>query len=198
MVWKKFMKDVKIEVSARHVHLSEEDFKKLFGERARLDKLNDLSQPGEFACKETVTLIGEKGKIKNVRVLGPFRGKTQVEISLTDARFLGVEPPVRLSGDTDESEGITILGTLDCRIKIKEGVILAKRHLHASRGEAMDLKLVSGEKVSVETFGRRALIFHEVIVRVAPNYKLAFHIDTDEANAARVKTGDKGNLITYH
>ncbi len=191
------MKDVPIEVSARHVHLSESDFKKLFGERARLDKLADLSQPGEFACKETVTLVGKRGEIKNVRVLGPFREKTQVEVSKSDARRLGIDPPVRLSGDLDESEGITILGEKG-RVQLKEGVIVAKRHLHISQEEAVDLKLVNSEKVSVETFGKRALVFHEVVVRVAPNYRLAFHIDTDEANAAGVKTGDIGNLITHH
>lgn len=192
------MKDVPIEVSARHIHFSEEDFKKLFGERARLDKLSDLSQPGEYACKETVILIGPKGRLKKVRVLGPFREKTQVEISLTDSRVLGVKPPIRLSGDTEQSESITILGPEDRKIKIRWGVIIAKRHIHISQEEALDLKLVNGEKVSVETFGKRSLVFHEVVVRVAPNYKMAFHIDADEANAAGVKTGSIGNLITHH
>ncbi|MCX7653083.1 MAG: phosphate propanoyltransferase [Fervidobacterium sp.] len=177
-------------VSNRHVHLSREDVEILFGKDYQLTPIKDLGQPGQFACKETVIIVGPKGAIEGVRVLGPERKETQVEISLTDAFKLGVMPPVRDSGDIENTPGITIVGPKGSVVKSK-GVILAKRHIHMHTNDAEKFGLKDKDivKVVVEKEGRR-LIFDDVLIRVSEKFALEFHVDTDEANAAMLKTGD--------
>ena len=182
-------------VSNRHVHLSREDVEILFGEGYQLTPIKDLGQPGQFACQETVIIVGPKGAIEKVRVLGPERKETQIEISLTDAFKLGVRPPVRDSGDLDGTPGIVIVGPKGSVIKEK-GVIIAKRHIHmhTSDAEKYGVKDKDIVKVLVEKEGRR-LIFDDVLIRVSEKYALEFHVDTDEANAALLKTGDTVYII---
>ncbi|ABR30660.1 phosphate propanoyltransferase [Thermosipho melanesiensis] len=182
-------------VSNRHVHLSREDVEVLFGKGYTLTPIKDLGQPGQFACQETVIIVGPKGAIEKVRVLGPERKETQVEISLTDAFKLGVKPPVRDSGDLDNTPGIVIVGPKGSVIKDR-GVIIAKRHIHmhTSNAEKYGVKDKQIVKVLVEKEGRR-LIFDDVLIRVSEKYALEFHVDTDEANAALLKTGDLVYII---
>jgi putative phosphotransacetylase len=177
-------------VSNRHVHLSREDVEILFGKDYQLTPIKDLGQPGQFACKETVIIVGPKGAIENVRVLGPERKETQVEISLTDAFKLGIMPPVRDSGDLEGTPGIVIVGPKGSVIKEK-GVIVAKRHIHmhTTDAEKFGVKDKDIVKVIVEK-GDRRLIFDDVLIRVSEKFALEFHVDTDEANAAMLKTGD--------
>nr|WP_228288219.1 phosphate propanoyltransferase [Thermosipho ferrireducens] len=177
-------------VSNRHVHLSREDVETLFGKDYKLTPIKDLGQPGQFACQETVVIVGPKGAIEKVRVLGPERKETQVEISLTDAFKLGVMPPVRDSGDLEGTPGIVIVGPKGSVIKEK-GVIIAKRHIHMHPDDAKNYGVEDKQivKVVVEKAGRR-LVFDDVLVRVSKKYALEFHVDTDEANAALLKTGD--------
>ncbi|HCF37796.1 MAG TPA: phosphate propanoyltransferase [Thermosipho africanus] len=182
-------------VSNRHVHLSREDVEILFGKDYQLTPIKDLGQPGQFACQETVIIVGPKGAIEKVRVLGPERKETQIEISLTDAFKIGVRPPVRDSGDLDGTAGIVIVGPKGSVIKDK-GVIIAKRHIHmhTSDAEKYGVKDKDIVKVLVEKEGRR-LIFDDVLIRVSEKYALEFHVDTDEANAALLKTGDLVYII---
>lgn len=177
-------------VSNRHVHLSREDVEILFGKDYQLTSIKDLGQPGQFACKETVIIVGPKGAIEGVRVLGPERKETQVEISLTDAFKIGVMPPVKDSGCLEGTPGITIVGPKGSVVK-QRGVILAKRHIHmhTTDAEKFGVKDKDIVKVVVEK-GERRVIFDDVLVRVSENFALEFHIDTDEANAALLKTGE--------
>ncbi|MCD6550764.1 phosphate propanoyltransferase [Thermotoga sp.] len=177
-------------VSNRHVHLSKEDLETLFGEGYELTPIKDLRQPGQYAAKETVTIVGPKGAIENVRVLGPVRRETQVEISRTDAFKLGLRPPVRDSGDLEGTPGIVIIGPNGILVKEK-GVIIAKRHIHMhpKDGEHYGVKDKDIVKVLVEK-GDRRLIFDDVLIRVREDFALEFHVDTDEANAAMLNTGD--------
>jgi putative phosphotransacetylase len=188
-------KKVTIEVSARHVHLSKEDLYTLFGNGYILTKRNDLSQPGQFAAEETVILVGPKDKIEKVRILGPPRNYTQVEISKTDGYKLGISAPIRDSGDLENSAKGILLGPQG-KVELSEGIIYAWRHIHSSVDDAQELGLKDKDIVSVKIEGERALTFGNVLVRVDPNFKLAFHIDTDEANAAGVINGDEGILLT--
>ncbi len=175
---------VLVETSARHVHLSEEHIKVLFGEGATLTVKKDLSQPGQFACEERVTLVGPKKSIANVIILGPARKDTQVEISLTDARTLGVDAPVRESGDIKGSGACKIVGPCG-EVEIAEGVIAAKRHIHLTPADAEAFGVADKEIVGVKiTSDGRSTIFGDVVVRVNPNFAAAMHIDTDESNAA--------------
>jgi putative phosphotransacetylase len=187
---------VPIAASNRHIHLSPEHVERLFGRGYKLSKLKDLSQPNQFAAKETVTLIGPKGKLQNVRVLGPARGSTQVEVSLFDGFTLGVKPPIRNSGDIKGSEPITIQGPRG-QITINEGLICAARHIHmhTNDGEAFGVK--DGDLVQVKVDGVRGVIFSNVLIRVSPKYKLEMHIDLDEANAAGIKNGQLGEIIVF-
>jgi len=171
-----------IEISARHLHLCNKDIEKLFGRGYQLKPLKNLSQPGEFAAQETVDLVTKKGILKNVRVIGPARKNTQVEITYTEARQLGIRGVLRLSGNTKNTPGITIVG-LKGNVKISSGVIIAKRHIHVSSQRAKKLGLKNNQKVSVMVGGNRSAVLNRVVVRVAPNFKWHFHIDTDEANA---------------
>lgn len=173
-----------VETSARHVHLTSADLAILFGEGATLTHKKDLSQPGQFASEERVTIKGPKNEIKNVLILGPCRDASQVEVSLTDARTLGVSGVVRESGDIAGTPGITLVGPKG-EVELKEGVIVAKRHIHATPADAAKLGIKDKEIVSVkvDTNGR-SLTFGDVVVRVKDSFALAMHIDTDEANAA--------------
>ena len=175
---------VMVETSAHHVHVSPADLETLFGTGATLTNKKDLSQPGQFACAEKVTVVGPKGEMK-MSILGPCRKETQVEISLTDARKLGIAPcPIRESGDLEGTPGCKLVGPCG-EVEIAKGVIAAKRHIHATPEDAEKMGVKDKDVVSVkiDTDGR-SLIFGDVVVRVSPKYALAMHIDTDESNAA--------------
>lgn len=175
---------VLVETSARHVHLTEEHIKILFGEGATLTVKKPLSQPGQFACEERVTLVGPKKSIPNVIILGPARSATQVEVSLTDARTLGVDAPVRESGDITGSGACKIVGPCG-EVEISEGVIAAKRHIHLTPADAEAFGVEDKQIVSVKiSSADRSTIFGDVVVRVSPKFAAAMHIDTDESNAA--------------
>ena len=177
------MKEVLVETSARHVHVSREALDALFGAGYELTNIKDLSQPGQFACEEKVTVIGPKGAIK-ASVLGPTRPADQVELSFTDARVIGVAGvPVRESGDVANTPGCTLEGPCGS-VTISEGVIVAKRHIHMTPEDAAELGVSDKEIVKVKIETARPLIFDDVVVRVSPKFALAMHIDTDECNAA--------------
>ena len=186
---------VLVETSARHVHLSEEHIKVLFGEGAALTVKKDLSQPGQFACEERVTVVGPKKSIPNVIILGPARPATQVEISLTDARTLGVTAPVRESGDVAGSGACKLVGPCG-EVEIAEGVIAAKRHIHLTPADAEEFGVSDKEIVSVKIDSDgRTTIFGDVVVRVSPKFAAAMHIDTDESNAACAFGACYGEII---
>ena len=188
-------KPVMIEVSARHVHISEGDLVKLFGDGAKLTNVKELSQPGQYACAERVTIVGPKNQLKNVVILGPTRPSTQVEISLTDARAIGVDAPVRESGDVAGSAGCKLIGPCG-EIDIPEGVIAAKRHIHMTPEDAAMLNVEDKEIVEVKSdCCGRSVIFGDVVVRVSPSFKLAMHIDTDEANCGCLSQGCEGYIV---
>ena len=187
-------KQIPIAASNRHIHLSPEHVDRLFGKGHQLNKLKDLSQPNQFAAKETVTLIGPKGKIQNVRVLGPARGSTQVEVSLFDGFTLGVKPPIRNSGDIKGSGAITIQGPRG-QVTINEGLICAARHIHMHTSDGESFGVSDGDRVQVKVEGERGVIFSNVLIRVSPKYKLEMHIDIDEANAANIKNGQIGEIV---
>lgn len=189
------MKKVLIETSARHVHVSEKDLEALFGKGYKLTPKKDLSQPGQFACEERVLLRGPKNEMKGVSILGPCRKETQIEVSLTDARTLGVAAAIRESGDIEGTAGITIVGPAG-EITVDKGVIAAKRHIHMTKADAAEFGIEDKQIVSVkvDTDGR-SLIFGDVVCRVSDSYALAMHIDTDESNAAAVKPGAMGEII---
>ena len=172
-----------VETSARHVHLTEADIETLFGKGATLTHKKDLSQPGQFACEERVTLVGPKKSIPNVIILGPARPATQVEVSLSDARTLGVDAPVRESGDIAGSAGCKIVGPCG-EVEIAEGVIAAKRHIHFTPADAEAFGVADKQIVKVKIDSARSLVFDDVVVRVSEKFAAAMHIDTDEANAA--------------
>ncbi len=189
------MKNFIVETSARHVHLSEADFKVLFGENASLTKKKDLSQPGQYACEERVTVKGAKKDLPGVSILGPFRKESQVELSATDARSIGLPIVVRESGVLDGTPGCTLVGPCG-EVVLEKGVIVAKRHIHATVKDALELGVEDKEIVSVKvnTEGR-SLIFGDVVVRVNDTYALAMHIDTDESNAALMTPGVLGEIV---
>ena len=175
---------VLVETSARHVHLSAEHIEALFGKGATLTHKKDLSQPGQFACEERVTLVGPKKQIANVIILGPARPATQVEVSFTDARTLGVSAPVRESGDVAGSAGCKLVGPAG-EVEISEGVIVAKRHIHLTPDDAAKFGVEDKQVVSVKIENAdRTTLFGDVVCRVSPKFAAAMHIDTDEANAA--------------
>ncbi len=175
---------VLVETSARHVHLSAEHIEVLFGKGATLTHKKDLSQPGQFACEERVTLVGPKKSIANVIILGPARPATQVEVSFTDARTLGVNAPVRESGDVAGSAGCKLVGPAG-EVEIAEGVIVAKRHIHLTPDDAAKFGVEDKQVVSVKIANAdRTTVFGDVVCRVSPKFAAAMHIDTDEANAA--------------
>ena len=188
--------EVLVEISARHVHLSQADLETLFGKGYELTVKKELSQPGQFASNERVRVIGTKGEFPAVSILGPVRKATQVELSLTDARSIGVSAPVRESGDIAGSGACRLVGPAG-EIEISEGVIAAKRHIHATVADAERMGLKNGQIVEVEipTANERSLTFGDVVVRVSDSYALAMHIDTDEANAAGMAPNSIGIII---
>ena len=176
-------KKILVETSARHVHLTQDHIEALFGKGYELTHKKDLSQPGQYACEERVDITGPKGTIKNVIILGPARPASQVEISATDARSLGVKAPIRESGDVAGSAGCTI-SVGDKSVELAEGVIVAKRHIHITPADAEAFGVKDKEIIKVRVEGERALVFDEVVCRVSEKFAAAMHIDTDEANAA--------------
>jgi len=186
--------DVPINASARHVHLTTEHVSALFGPGHQLTFRSELSQPGQFACEETVTLVGPKNSIPKVRILGPERPETQVEISRTDEFTLGVDAPIRASGELDDTPGLTIAGPAG-QVTIDHGVIQALRHVHMSPDDAARFGVQDKDWVMVRVRGDRGIIFDDVLIRVSPNYRLDMHLDTDEANAADLHPGAVGSII---
>jgi len=188
----RFCLEVPLSISARHVHLSPSHLEELFGPGYQLQPMKDLSQPGQYAAHEQVTLVGPKGIIEKVRILGPTRSATQVEISRSDSFRLGIsDPPVRDSGQHQGSPGITIVGPQGA-VTLPQGVILAMRHLHLHPDQAAACGLADGRLVRIHVGGERELTFGQVLVRVNSQYAMDFHLDVDEANAAGVKPGMKG------
>ena len=186
---------VPIETSARHVHLSEADFKVLYGDNASLTPTKQLSQPGQYACKERVTIVGPKAEIKNVSILGPFRNDSQVEISMTDARKVGVPGIIRQSGLIEGTPGCRLIGPCG-ELVMEKGVIVAKRHIHMTPSDARRMHLKDNDNVFVITQSfERALIFADVVVRVNKNFALAMHVDTDEANAFAGEKNPQGVIL---
>jgi propanediol utilization protein len=181
-------------ISNRHVHLSQKDLESLFGAGAELSKIKDLSQPGQFACKECVTLVGPKGCIENVRILGPTRPQTQIELLVADCFKLGVKAPLKMSGKLDGTPGLVICGPKGSE-NLCEGAIVAKRHIHMTPEDAERFNCTDNEIVKVECRGERGGILDNVIVRVTKASKLDFHIDTEEANCMGIKDSDKVKII---
>lgn len=187
--------NVPVGVSNRHIHLTKEHVEVLFGKGYQLTKLKDLSQPGQYACKEQLTIVGPSMRaIEGVRVLGPERKRSQVEISRTDSFVLKVKPPVRESGDLDGSAPITIIGPKGI-VTLNEGCIIANRHIHMSEEEGKAFGVKDGEYCDVELYGERRSLFYDVQIRVNKDFRLEMHIDTDDANAAGVGNGAKVKLI---
>lgn len=188
-------KTIPVAVSARHVHLTEENIGKLFGPGYRLHVKTPLSQPGQFAAEETVTLEGPKGRLTHVRIVGPPRAENQVEISRTDELILGLDAPVRVSGELARTPGVRVVGPAGS-VQLDHGVVLAQRHLHMSLEEAEQLGVHDRDEVQVALTGHgRDLIFQDVIVRISSDYRLELHLDTDEGNAAGVRPGDRARLL---
>lgn len=187
--------EVPVGVSGRHVHLTREHLQTLFGPGYELTKIKDLVQPGQFAAKETVTVVGPRGVLESVRVLGPLRSYSQVEISRTDSFKLGVNPPIRESGDHEGSPGCVLVGPAGV-VSLKEGVIIALRHIHMHTSDAKRYGLKDKDLVTVQVGGERGLVFTNVLVRVNPNFRLEFHVDTDEANACLLNNSDMVQVLT--
>ncbi|AQT85921.1 phosphate propanoyltransferase PduL [Paenibacillus larvae subsp. larvae] len=185
---------IEVEASGKHVHLNREAIDALFGEGYQLTKAKDLSQPGQYACKERVTLIGPKGALHNVVILGPERKESQVEISQTDSMALGVKVPVRESGQLEGTPGIVIASANNV-IRLDKGLIAAQRHIHVKAEDAGKFGVKNGEIVQVKVEGKRPLIFDDVLIRVSPNYETYMHIDYDEANACGFVKGMKGKIL---
>ncbi|MCM3272024.1 phosphate propanoyltransferase [Paenibacillus elgii] len=188
------MKQVPIGVSARHIHLSKEHIALLFGAGYELKEMKALSQPGQYAAEETVAVVGPKGRFDKVRILGPARSKSQLEVSRTDAFALGVNPPVRESGHTEGTPGIKVIGPAG-EVELVEGVIVAARHIHFHTDDAAKWGIADKQELTVRFEGERGVTFEHVIARVSDQFALDMHIDTDEANAAGIKTGDIGVIL---
>ena len=186
-------KEFMVEASGRHVHLSEEHMKELFGADYKLTPAKDLSQPGQFACKERVRVIGSKGEFPGVVILGPCRNATQVELSMTDCTAIGVKPVLRESGKIENTPGI-LIGVGDKYIKIDKGVIVAQRHVHMTPDDAENFGVKDGEIVKVKIDSKRPLIFDDVLIRVKDTFRLSMHIDYDEANACAYEKGTMGSI----
>ena len=184
---------VPLEASGRHVHVTQAQALALFGHDLTPER--ELSQPGQFLSRERVSVQGPKGKFENVAVLGPARKAAQVEISLTDGRVLGIKAPVRLSGDTKNSPGCTLIGEKGS-ITVTEGVIAAKRHIHLHPNDALCLGVSDRQEVKLQTLTGRPTIFEAVSVRVSPDFSTAAHLDYDEANACGFAKGDRGRIVT--
>lgn len=188
-------KEIPIETSARHVHLCQSDVEALFGQGHQLTPKRELSQPGQYLCEERVTVIGPKGTLENVAVLGPARPDSQVEVSRTDARQLGVNAPLKESGDIDNSPGV-FLYSGQGMVQLNKGVIIARNHIHMTTADALRLGVTDKQEVDVRVSSDRPLTFHRVLVRVKDSFALAMHIDFDEANAVGLSGDIQGELIT--
>jgi putative phosphotransacetylase len=185
---------VPVGLSNRHIHLSKEHLNILFGEGFELTKMKDLSQPGQYAANEKVDVVGPKGTLKGVRILGPVRKETQIEISLTDSFVLGVNPPVRDSGDLAGSPGAKVIGPKG-EIEIDKGVIVAGRHIHMHTSDAVEFGAADKDVVSIRVGGKRGLTFDNVLIRVHKDYALEMHVDVDEGNAASLKNGTMVEIV---
>ncbi|MCT4565723.1 MAG: phosphate propanoyltransferase [Maledivibacter sp.] len=185
---------VPVGLSNRHIHLSQEHIEVLFGEGHELTRFKDLGQPGQYACEEKVDLVGPKGTIKGMRVLGPARDKTQAEISFADGFVLGVKPPVRDSGDLEGSPGAKIVGPKG-EVEIEEGIIAAARHIHMHTSDGEKFGINDKDIVKVRVEGKRGLVFENVLARVKSNYALEIHVDLEEGNAAGLRNGDMVEII---
>ena len=183
---------IELEASGRHVHVTKEQANILFGHG--LTKKRPLSQPGQYLARERVTVVGPKGEFQNVAVLGPERGEAQVEISLTDGRVLGIEPPVCPSGQVSGSPGCTLIGPRG-RVMLTQGVIAAQRHVHITPEDAARLGVRDKQVVKLQAYTSRPLIFEDVLVRVSPKYATFAHLDYDEANACGFRQGDLGRIL---
>ena len=183
-----------IAMSNKHVHLSQEDLEILFGKVYKLTKKKDLSQPGQYAAEEKVDLVGPKKTIKGVRVLGPVRSATQIEVSISDAFTLGIEPIIRNSGDIENTPGVRVVGPKG-EVELDKGVIIAARHIHMHTDEIKEFGLNNGDIVSVKVSGVRGLTFDNVLVRSGDSHRLEMHVDMEEGNAAGVKNGDLVEVI---
>lgn len=182
-------KELPIGLSNRHIHLSQEDIDVLFGSGYELTKAKDLAQPGQYASNEKVDVQGDRGTIKGIRVLGPARDKSQVEVSLGDARTLGVDTVLRDSGDLKDTPGVKLIGPKG-EVDLEDGVIIASRHIHMSVEDGERFNIKDQDKVRVRVDGPRALIFENVLVRVSENFRLEMHVDVEEGNAAGAKNND--------
>ena len=183
---------VPLEASGRHVHVTEEQAKTLFGHG--LTPKRPLSQPGQYLANERVTVMGPKGKMENVAVLGPARKEAQVEISLTDGRSLGIMPPIQPSGKVSGSPGCILVGPQG-QVGLKQGVIAAQRHIHMTPEDAAHMKVRDNQTVKLQVYSARPLIFEDVLVRVSPEFATFAHLDYDEANACGFREGDLGRII---
>lgn len=183
---------VPVEASGRHVHMTTEQAQRLFGHGLTPER--PLSQPGQFLSRERVTVVGPKGRFENVAVLGPERKEAQVEISLTDGRTLGLQPPIKLSGRTDGTPGATLQGPKGT-VELDRGVLVAQRHIHLTPADGERFRVKDGQMVRLRVFSRRPVIFEDVIVRISPDFQSAAHLDFDEANACGFRKGDLGRIL---
>jgi len=183
---------VPVEASGRHVHLTKEQALTLFGHTLTPER--PLSQPGQFLAKERVSIIGPKGEFQNVAVLGPERSEAQVEVSLTDGKVLGIQPPIRPSGQVAGSPGVTVVGPLG-QVRLEQGVLAAQRHIHLSPEDAAQFNVKDKQIVKLRVYGCRPTVFEEVLVRVHPQYASAAHLDYDEANACGFRKGCLGRIL---
>jgi putative phosphotransacetylase len=185
---------IMVETSARHIHLSQEALEALFGKGAQLTPKKDLSQPGQFACAEKVEIVGPKSSVK-MSVLGPVRPETQIEISRTDARSIGIDAPIRMSGELNGTPGCKVIGPKG-ELTLDHGVVVAKRHAHLTPDQAAEFGIQDGQNIQIKlNYNERTLIFGDVIARVSKAAGLAVHIDTDEANAAALPGTVEGEVI---
>lgn len=187
-------KGILVEASGRHAHLSKDLVETLFGKGYKLTKKRDLSQPGQYLCEEKVMIIGPKGTIQNISVLGPEREETQIELSKTDAVSIGVKAPVKMSGDLENS-GSVIVATQNAAVKLDKGVIVAKRHMHITPEEAEKYGVSNNEEISIKLNSERGVIFTNVAVRVSSKFQTVVHIDYDEANACGFNKGMKAEIV---
>ena len=183
---------VPLEASGRHVHLTEDQAETLFGHGMTTER--ELSQPGQYLCRERVSVLGPRGEFRNVAVLGPVRKEAQVEISLTDGRILGITPPVRLSGDVAGSPGCTLVGPMG-KVELHQGVIVAQRHIHLTPEEGKHFGVQDKQVVKLQTFTTRPCVFENVVVRISEGFAAAVHLDYDEANGCGFRKGDLGRII---
>ncbi|MGE7986850.1 phosphate propanoyltransferase [Lysinibacillus fusiformis] len=187
---------IPIGVSARHVHLAQAEVEQLFGQNYQLTPKFELSQPGQFAAEETVVIAGPKGSIERVRILGPARSLSQVEVSWTDAMKLGIKPPLRISGDIQGSSPVTLIGPKGS-VVLNEGLIIAQAHIHMSPEDSAKFNVVDGQSVQIKVEGIRPIILSNVVIRVSERYRLEMHIDTDEANAGLIQQGTVAEIVQH-